>query len=70
MTTDKKSMNKQFKTCQITAEQYERLREIQTAIKNDPKYHGFIPTIHHLSRVMIDKGIDQWEAFEAAHKHE
>lgn len=68
MSDSKEKMNKQFRTVQITAEQYERLREIQAGFKSDPKYHGFIPTIHHLSRVMIDKGVEQWEAFEAANK--
>ncbi|HBX5355700.1 TPA: hypothetical protein MH419_27395 [Klebsiella pneumoniae] len=50
-------MNKQFRTVQITADQYEQMREIQQELARDKNMHGFVPTVHHISRVMIDRGI-------------
>lgn len=65
MSEEKEKLNKQFRTIQVTLEQYEACRAVQSKLQNDPRYHGFIPTIHHIARTMIDKGLEVWREQES-----
>lgn len=60
MSSGKAKMNKEWRTIQVTLEQYEACRAIQTEIENDPRHHGFTPTIHHIARTLLDKGLQYW----------
>lgn len=69
-TENNATVNKQYRTIQITAAQYQRLCQIQLDIEQNPRIHGFRPTVHHCARIMLDKGFDQYDIECAKYAHE
>lgn len=66
--SDCRKMNRNFRPINITAEQYEQLRLLQEQIGNDWRALGYRPTLHHIARQMIDKGVSVFNA-EISQQH-